>query len=33
MPSSSDRELVFQLIDAAAVFLPDELEPPALSGA
>src|SRR3990170_3041920 len=32
-PWSSDRELVFQSVDATTVLFPDELEPPALSGA
>src|SRR6478609_4812786 len=31
-PWSSDRELVFQPVGAAAVLLPDELEPTALHG-
>src|ERR1700730_14312935 len=33
MPSSDDNELVCQRVSAAAVLLPDELEPAALGGA
>ena len=33
MPSSSHNELVRQRVNAAAVFLPDELEPAALGRA